>query len=357
MKYIFYLLSLLILNVTICAQTPSSVPEIIQKGNKNLMRIPVVVSDREGRRIAGLRKEDFSVFQNGKQQNIVSFGTDEEPVSVALLLDTSGSTQEVLDKIKDAAKDFIELLNPNDQCLIATFDSRLNILISFTSEKQSLKNSLDKIQTAEHDGTIMFSAIDQIAQNSFSRVKGRKAIVILSDGKDYGSTISKDDLLSELNESDVSIYPVYYQSGTGFNKPIVADNGAVIEGKEKNSPKPSKEKKPKKRKNVYSVLIPLPGDTYNAEEIKLIDKVDTANAVATLKEISNLTAGRFYLSDSAKLSMIFKQVAAELRLQYLLGFYVEDRSDNKNIMSDIRVKVDRPNAIVQLHNKLSIQQK
>ncbi|MGI8469146.1 MAG: VWA domain-containing protein [Pyrinomonadaceae bacterium] len=353
MKYVLYLLSsILLLTATVFPQTQNSPFETIQKGSKTLVKIPVVVSDREGRRISGLKKEDFSIFKGGVKQNIASFDTEQEPVSVALLLDTSGSTQEVLDKIKDAAKDFIESLKPDDKCLIATFDSRLNFLISFTSDKHNLKDSLDRIQTAERDGTIMFSAIDQITQNSFARVKGRKAIVILSDGKDYGSTITKNDLLSELNESDVSIYPIYYQSGTGFTKLVVADNGAVVEGAKKIKPK--KETKPKKRKNVYTVLIPLPADAYTPEEIKLIDKVATTDAVSTLKEMSDLTAGRFYLSDSAKLNSIFKQVAAELKQQYSLGFYA-DGAVNNNFMRDVRVKVDRPDAVVQTHIKLSIK--
>lgn len=334
-------------------QTVSDGVKMVQKGNKTLAQIPVVISDREGRRISGLKKENFTVSKGGVQQEIISFGTEREPVSVALLLDTSGSTQDVLDKIKDAAKDFIDLLNPGDQCLIATFDSQINFLIPFTSNQQNLKDSLSKIKTADKDGTIMYSAIDQLTKTSFSRVKGRKAIIILSDGKDYGSTISKTDLLGELNESDVSIYPIYYQSGTGFIKPVVADNGTVTEGSTKTEPNKTKVKKPKKKKNVYSVLIPLPGDTYTPEDIKRLDKVDTTNAIATLKEMSDLTAGRFYISDSGKLNAIFKQVATELKQEYSLGIYTDQPIDG-NFMRDVRIKVDRPNAVVQTHIKLSI---
>lgn len=353
MKHFFYLFSLLILTLPVLSQTPMGV-EIIQKGNKTLAKIPVVISDREGRRIAGLKKEDFTITKGGVPQEIVSFGTEREPVSVALLIDTSGSTQDVLDKIKDAAKDFIDLLNPGDRCLIATFDSQINFLIPFTSNQQSLKDSLSKIKTADKDGTIMFSAIDQLNKTSFSRVKGRKAIIILSDGKDYGSTISKNDLMSELNESDISIYPIYYESGTGFVKPIVTDTGAVIEGSTKSKPVKIKTKKHKKRKNVYSVLIPLPGDTYTPEEIRTLDRVDTTNAIAALKEMSDLTAGRFYTSDSGKLNTIFKQVATELKQEYSLGFYTDQPID-VNFMRDVRIKVDRPNAVVQTHVKLSIK--
>lgn len=353
MKYIFFLLSILVLNIPVSSQTQSSEIKTVQKGDKTLVKIPVIISDREGRRIPGIKKEEFSIFKGGKEQNIVSFDTEREPVSVALLLDTSGSTQEVLKKIKDGAKDFIDLLNPGDQCLIATFDSKINFLISFTSNPQNLKDSLDKIKTAEGEGTILYNVINQITATSFNRVKGRKAIVVLSDGKDYGSNVTKDDLLSQLNESDVSIYPIYYQSGTGFNKMVLADNGEIVEGRDTSAPK--KTKKPKKKKGVYSVLIPLPADTYTPAEIKLIDKVETANAVSTLQKMSDLTAGRFYLSDADNLSTIFKKVAGELKQQYSLGIYA-DGAVGSDFMRDVRVKVDRPNVVVQTKIKLSVNQ-
>lgn len=319
------------------------------KSVKSLVKVPVVVSDRQGRRIPNLRKEHFTLYKGDQQQTISTFSTDEEPFSVALLIDTSGSTQEVLNKIKDAARDFIDLLNPGDQCMIATFDTEINILIPFNSSRPALKNSLDNIRTAEKEGSVIYSAINQTIENSFKRAEGRKAVVVLSDGKDFGSQISRRDLIQTLEESDVSIYPIYYQSGVGFNKPIVADNGTVIETK--SASKPKKVEKPKKRKNVYSVLIPLPGDTYTAEEVKMIDQTTTTDAIVGLKELSQITAGRFYLSDSENLKTIFKQVAAELRLQYVLGVYL-DGTPGVSIFRDIRVKVDRPNAIVQSRTKL-----
>jgi Ca-activated chloride channel family protein len=348
MKVISNLLVLFLLILPSVLQAQTTSPNVIQKGSKILVNVPVVVSDREGRRISGLKKEDFMLFQGGNQQTISSFTTEEEPVTVALLLDTSGSTQGVLDKIKDAAKDFIDVLNPKDQCLIATFDSRVNVLIPFTSNREELKKSLDKIQTADREGSIMHSAVNQIVENSFARTQGRKALVILSDGKDFGSDISRKDLMESLEESDISIYPIYYQSGIGFNKPIVDPRGIVTEGKEVEKPK--KEKKPKKRKKVYTVLIPVAGDTYNTEEIKLIDKAATTGAVSTLKELSDLTSGRFYQSDTEKLSSIFKQVASDLRQQYLLSFYLEGTATDAAI-SSINIKVDRPNVVVQTRTK------
>lgn len=347
MKIICNLLSLVLLTLPAVLLAQTTLPDKVQKGNKTLINVPVIVSDREGRRISGLEKKDFVLYQGGVKQNITSFATEDEPMSVALLLDTSGSTQQVLDKIKNAAKDFIELLNPGDKCLIATFDSQVNIITPFTSDRKELKKALDKIQTAEREGTVMFSAIDQIAQNSFRKVQGRKAIVLLSDGKDFGSAVSRKDLLNELEESDISIYAIFYQSGIGFNKPVINSSGTVEEGKE--IKKPKKEKKRKIKKKGYTILIPLPGDEYTKEEIKILDKTATTEAIASLKQLSDITTGRFYLSD-AKLSLIFKQVASEMRQQYLLGFYLENAAHN-TVIRDISVKVDRPNVVVHARTR------
>lgn len=341
MRKLFYIIPsvFFFFPIVLFAQTKSQI----------VYKIPVIVSDRAGRRVSGLRKEDFNVFQEGIKQNVSSLTTEDEPISVALLLDTSGSTQEILNKIKNAAKDFIDLLNPSDQCMIATFDSQINILSQFTSDKQGLKKSLDKIDTAKKDGTVMFNAISQISQNNFGRLEGRKAIVLLSDGKDFGSSISRRNLIQNLEESDVSIYPIYYQSGLDFKSPTINIEEKVADVKV--VPKKKKVKKEKKKKGVYTIAIPLPGNVLTQNDIKLIEKNTTIEALDSLKELSDITAGGFYSSDSEKLSSIFKQVASELRQQYLLGILLDKVSTN-NILQDISIRVNRQDLVVQIRSKL-----
>ncbi len=132
MKIIFALLFLMVLTLPIELRAQVTEPDKSQKTNRTLVSVPVSVSDREGHYISDLRKEDFTLYQDGIEQKISFFAKYDEPLNIALLLDTSVSTKDTLEKIKDAAKDFIELLNPNDQCLIATFDSQVNILPSGT---------------------------------------------------------------------------------------------------------------------------------------------------------------------------------------------------------------------------------
>jgi len=265
------------------------------------------------------------------------------------LIDTSESTKGVLNNIREAAKDFIALLNKNDKCLIATFDAEVRVLEPLTSDRDALEKALENIQTGEKEGSVVFNAVDKIGREGFVRAPGRKVIVVLSDGKDYGSSISRTDLFSQLEESDVIIYSIFYQTG----RVQVDETGAVKQEPEIKQPEekqPEEEKPKKKKKKKYSITIAIPRDTNTPEEIRLIDKVTSAEAVNVLQEMSDTTAGRFYMSDAPKLSQIFKKIAAEVRQQYRLGFYSKN-GDGEAVLNDIIVKVNRAEAVVRARGK------
>ncbi len=289
MKIIIALLSLILFILPTGLHSQTAKPDKIKKTDRTLVSVPVTVSDREGHYISGLKKEDFSLFEDGAKQNIDFFATYDEPLNIALLLDTSGSTENVLKSIKNAAKDFIKLLNSKDQCLIATFDSQVKIFNPLTANQQTLENSLDKIQTAKIGGTLMYRAVEQIAQNSFVNVQGRKVIVLLTDGKDFGSAVTKDELLNQLEESDVLIYTLFYKTGAGFNNSVI--------GKQN--------KKSRKKKTETPVLPSGPVYVPTDEEVTLRERSDETEAVDALKKMSDTTAGRFYLSDTPKLGEVF----------------------------------------------------
>jgi len=352
MKIIFALLFLMVLILPIELHAQITEPDKIKKTNKTFVSVPVSVSDREGHYISGLKKEDFTLYEDGVEQKITNFATYDEPFNIALLLDTSISTKDTLEKIKDAAKDFIELLNPNDQCLIATFDSQVNILNSFTSNQQNLINSLNKVQTAVQDGTVIYRAVEQIAQKSFDNVQGRKVIVLLSDGKDFGSSVTKDELFNQLEESDVLIYTLFYKTGAGLNKLKIGSDVTVKEGMEN---KKQQKKKQQKKKKEYSIFIPAQVDLPSDEEIEFVERKADIEAIDFLKEMSDTTAGRFYPSDTPKLSEIFKKVAGELRQQYRLSYQSKD-AGNDALAHNINVKVKRSDVVVRARGKFRAKQ-
>jgi len=318
------------------------------QSDRTFVSVPVSVSDREGRYISGLEKDDFVIYQDGKEQKVTFFATEDEPVSVALLIDTSESTKAVLTDIRQAAKDFVELLNKNDRCMVATFDSEVKVLEPFTTDREMLGKSIENIQSGEKEGTVVFNAVDRLAREYFPKMQGRKVIILLSDGKDFGSSVSKRDLFSQLEESDVMIYSIFYQTG----RVKVNDTGAVKEPEIKPAAvvkQPEPTKPAKKKKKGYSIRIETSRDPNTPEEIRLIDKVTSSEAVNVLQEMSDTTAGRFYMSDAQKLSQIFKRIAAEVRQQYRLGFY--SRGGEAAVPANIMVKVNRTDAVVRARGK------
>lgn len=336
MRIISTLLCLLLFCFTLQAQS-----------EKTFVSVPVSVSDREGRYISGLEKEDFRVLQDGKDQKITFFATEDEPVSVALLIDTSESTKNVLTQIRAAARDFIGLLNNKDQCMVATFDAEVKVLQPLTYDREAAEKSVEKIQSGEREGTVVFNAVEKTVRENFAKTQGRKIIVLLSDGKDFGSSVSKNDLFSQLEESDVMIYSIFYQTG----RVMVDETGAVKQPEiQQPEPKQPEEKKEKKKKKKYSIRIALAKDPNTTDEIRLIDTVANKEAVNVLQEMSDTTAGRFYMSDAEKLSQIFKRIAAEARQQYRLGFNSMTAANDPTI-SNIIVKVNRADAVVRARGK------
>lgn len=353
MKFIYAVFFLILLGLSIESAAQTVVSDMIQKRGKTRVNVPVTVADREGRYITGLKKDDFILFEDGVEQKIASFSTLEEPINVALLLDTSGSTKDSLEEIKKAAAEFIGLLNSQDKSLIATFDSEVNILSTLTNDRKELENSLQKARTNEKEGSVLFNAIKQISQKSFNGVEGRKVIIVLSDGKDFGSSIGKNELISQLEESDVSIYSIFYQTGGGFNKMTISPDGTLKES-EKSATAETTEKK-KKKKKKFSIIIPTRSDSFSEQEAKNLARAADAEAVNTLQTMSDTTAGRFYQSDTQNLRGVFKKISGELRQMYQLAYDSEETVKDVSVRQ-IVVKVRRDDAVVRARGKFRAEQ-
>lgn len=331
MKITFALFFLMLLTLSSNLQAQKTEPDSGQETNRSFVSVPVTVSDRENRYVAGLKKEDFTIYQDGVKQKITFFSTYSEPLKIVLLLDTSKSTRNVIGKIKEAAKDFVDTLKPNDQCQVATFDSRLKIINPFTSNHQLIKNSLNKIEINESGGTLMFSAVNQIIQRSFVNVQDRKVIILLTDGNDFGSSITKNEFLNKLEESDILIYTIFFRTGENFDKPAKSE--------EKRNKKARKNKK-NNPNSAQAVYIPT------AEEIRKLERREEGEAIDSLKRMSDITAGRFYLSDVPDLEKVFKKITGELTQQYRLGFKPQNSAAGSDVYN-ISVTVERPGVVVR----------
>ncbi len=137
----FLLSSILLINGGAAQETNDDAPI---KVNTLLLTMPFTVTDNRGRNIAGLKKENFSIFQNGEEQDIEYFFNEEAPMNVAILIDTSASTEKVLDKIQKAARDFVKILRSEDKGIIVSFDYQTVFLSELTSNQKKLSEAINR---------------------------------------------------------------------------------------------------------------------------------------------------------------------------------------------------------------------
>ncbi len=207
-------LVLVLVGSSLCISAQDQNPGETIKIDTRLVSVPVIVSDRNGRYVPNLTAADFTVFQDGVPQSIEFFGATEEPLTIALLIDTSQSTRPVLDDIKDSARSLIKLLLPHDRAMIVSFDYDTHVLNPLTSDQEQLKNAIKRAEIPDRlFGTTLRDAAFQTVNRSFAGIKGRKAIIILTDGKDFGSRISSRELIYSLQETDTLIYTIMFTDG------------------------------------------------------------------------------------------------------------------------------------------------
>jgi len=180
------------------------------KTDTNLVTVPVIATTRDGVYIPDLRQEEFNIAEDGQQQQIAFFATVNAPFHVVLMLDTSASTEGKLADIKRAAATFVEQLQSVDRVKVISFDNELRELCDFTNDRTVLRNAIYK--TVSGEGTRLYDAFE-LALRSIRKIKGRKAIVLFTDGMDYHSADATfDGSLRGLDEEGVIVYPIRYET-------------------------------------------------------------------------------------------------------------------------------------------------
>lgn len=176
----------------------------------SLVTLPVIVSDRQNRYIPDLKREEFSLAEDGVNQEIVFFAAVEEPVSVVLMLDTSSSTQEKLGQIQQSANHFVNQLKPVDRIKVLSFDDEIREQSDFTTDRRELQLAINRTKPGQ--GTRLYDAVRQ-AINSLTRIGGRMAIVLFTDGVDWRSDdTSARDNLDAIEEAGVLVYPIRFDT-------------------------------------------------------------------------------------------------------------------------------------------------
>jgi hypothetical protein len=366
------------------------------KIDTNLVTVPVIANSRTGNYIADLKKEEFKLTEDGVAQEIAFLASVDAPFYVVLMLDTSNSTKEKLPLIQRAAIAFLDQIGPNDRVKVISFDGELHNWNDFTSDKAILRGAISK--TRMGDDTRVYDAV-QLALDSLRPIQQRKAIVIFTDGMDWHSASSTfESTTRDLDESGVIVYPIRFEtraeterlarqqdaaangvglptggiipggkrSGTpttfpgdeGSPAPAIprsnypVDPIGIIFGRRNPAPPTSSPTGPfpdtrpqPDRTNRDPSRNPNPGTINNppSQNDTITGQLDNLYLMADsyLRELADRSGGQLYRADTVgSLPQAFAAIAAELRTQYLLGYYPTNKNENAAYRK-IQVKTSR----------------
>ena len=295
---------------------PSGQDEGTIRVETDLVTVPVRVTSKSLKPLTDLRQSEFRLFENGEEQKIAYFSSVDQPFTVALLLDMSYSTVFKLSEIQAAAMLFVAQLKSNDKVTVIAFDEKPRVLCQPTADRRVLKLAIEAAKTGS--GTSVYDSLDVALNRQLGGIQGRKAIVMLSDGVDTSSAkSSKKEVLSLIEEDDVLVYPLRYDTFDDVRKNRRKD--AQIRYDEDDKP------------YIYEEA-PKRGEREQ-------DYVDAKEFLDTVAESSG---GRtFKVSSTSNLNIAFTKIAEELRKTYSLGYYPSEER-RPGVHYTLKVRIYRP---------------
>lgn len=280
---------------TASAQTPQDKGYTIGV-NVELVVLHASVYDKSGNFVAGLKKPDFKVFEDGVAQTVTTFSQEDVPVSLGILVDVSGSMRSKIGKVTDSALEFIRASNPADESFLVAFNDRVELVQDYTSDLGEISGALKSIVV--YGGTALYDAIVLGVEKAQKGAKPKKAIIVISDGEDRDSYYKLDQMLAKVRESDVAVYCV------GFLGPI-PDHG-----------------------KLFSLLSKNPAE----------------KARGVLTRIAQETGGKaFFPQATSEMSGIVVEIAHELRHQYSIA-YMSSNPVKDGSWRSVKVMLEGPNA-------------
>jgi Ca-activated chloride channel family protein len=216
-------------------------PPSFRSGSTELVVLPVVVTDKQGKFISDLTTDQFAVFDNGRRVQIEFFTNEDTPVTVGLVVDASGSMRPKMGEVVAATLAFAKSSNPNDELFAMRFNDDVQRAVNdapflLASDLSRLESAMTSVRpdgrTALYDGITM--ALDHLTRGS----RSRKALVVISDGGDNASTATLDDVLKHARDSNAAIYTIGIYDDTDIDRnPRVLKELAQTSGGERYLPR------------------------------------------------------------------------------------------------------------------------
>jgi Ca-activated chloride channel family protein len=290
--------------------------------------ITVTVTDRDGRYVPGLRREDFVVYEEDMPQAITYFNTgQDEPVSLGLIVDTSGSMLNKIVSARRALRRFVNTVHPQDEVFLEAFNQHPLLLQDFTDSRALLMQATTQLQP--DGGTALYDAILDGLRRVQQGRRQKKAVIVITDGLDVNSVASRDQTLDAIRRSGVLVYTI------GVGDPAAGSRAIGMT--------PSMSPYMVRRGMGPFVTGPRSG-------------VDEAVDSRTLQELSDETGGKNFLLNTVDvvgsgmvLDNATQAISDELRQQYSLGYKSPLKGD---VYRSVRVEVRRDGLVVRTHKGL-----
>jgi Ca-activated chloride channel family protein len=301
-----------------------------------LVSVPAVVYDGAGRPLVTLRPENFTLYEDGRPQHITNFATTEAPFEVALLLDTSGSTRADVALIRRAANAFIEALRADDRVAIVAFNTAesgqtklatVDVLSKLTSNRAALRKAVEAIGSS--NGTPFYDALERIAQDVFGdapreEMRGRRAIVALTDGVDSTSEAEFSESRARLLKAGLSCYFIQVNTEDFVEDRLLKDcqDDGRLSLSRTQLQRYRKIFAPRADASDYSNFCAL--GPFERMQISR----DLYNlARQEMNDLARSSGGRnFTAADLRDARAAFAQVAEEIGTQYSLGYYPTNKT-------------------------------
>lgn len=354
-KYLLLPVLMLILSGFLFAQTNTENDDVLRIETQ-LVEVPLVVTDKSGKPLLNLKQSNFSIYENGKPQEITEFFTTAAPFEVALLLDTSGSTRSDLAVIQRAAEYFINSLRPGDRVSIIAFKSYVEnnrsvaaseVLCDLTDDRVKLKNTLAQVKTS--NGTPYYDGLLQVVETIFrdkpaGEFRGRRALVALTDGVDSTSIAGFDEIEERFAEAGFISYFIQVNTRDFFEENLLGDcQGAM---------RFSAAQIRRYYRTFYrNANIEKTFDFCKLGDFERLDisKKLYGLADAEMQKLAKISGGKiFSVVDLTEARAAFKRVADEIGTKYSLGYYPsDDKRDGTFRKIEVKLKGIPAGAAVQ----------
>lgn len=304
------------------------------KSGVELINVNATVTDRSGRFVAGLTQDDFVLYEDDRPLDITHFSAERVPVSLGIVLDTSGSMAgEKMDAAKSAIERFLlDLLGQDDEVFLFAFSSGVDLIHQWTTDRGRVASSLRRVHAA--GGTAMYDAVLEAVPMAQGGQNRKKAVVVISDGNDTNSRADVSDVRRSVRETEVLVYAVGID---GRGEPTLG-GGRPAPPIFRPPPSPIPFPVPGGRgqpRNPWPTPPSFPPNTRGG-----VSSDDRVNVVA-LREMTDDSGGRTeIIRDARDLAPATSSIADELSKQYYIGYPSPGHRDGK--WHSIRVEAKDP---------------